>query len=62
MQVIVIQLASFLVSVGIIYGTFNTRIKALERQLNDFKDIRERLARIEEQTKMLTDYLIKQIK
>jgi hypothetical protein len=48
--------------VGIIYGTFNTRIKALERQLNDFKDIRERLARIEEQTKMLTDYLIKQIK
>jgi hypothetical protein len=62
MEVVVIQLASFLVSVGIIYGTFNTRIKALERQLNDFKDIRERLARIEEQTKMLTDYLIKQIK
>jgi len=61
-SIIVVQLCSFLISIGVIYGSFNTRIKSLERQLSDHKDIKERLARIEEQTKMLLDYFIKQIK
>ena len=58
-EVLVIQVVSFLFSVGVIYGTFNTRIKQLEAQINDHKDLKERLARIEEQIKMLLDYFVK---
>lgn len=58
-EVLVIQVVSFLFSVGVIYGTFNTRIKQLEKQINDHKDLKERLARIEEQIKMLLDYFVK---
>lgn len=58
-QVIITQLISFFISVGFIYGSFNNRIKNLERKNQDDKDIKERLTRIEEQTKILLDHFIK---
>jgi hypothetical protein len=48
-----------LISVGFIWGSFNNRIKNLERKNQDDKDIKERLTRIEEQTKILLDHFIK---
>jgi hypothetical protein len=48
-----------LISVGFIWGSFNNRIKTLEKKNNDDKDIKERLTRIEEQTKILLDHFIK---
>ena len=56
---IVTQLISFLISVGFIWGSFNNRIKQLENKNKDDKDIKERLTRIEEQTKILLDHFIK---
>jgi hypothetical protein len=58
-QVIVTQVVSFLISLGFIWGSFNNRIKNLERKNQDDKDIKERLTRIEEQTKILLDHFIK---
>jgi F0F1-type ATP synthase membrane subunit b/b' len=58
-QVIITQLISFFISVGFIYGSFNNRIKNLEKKNQDDKDIKERLTRIEEQTKILLDHFIK---
>ncbi len=58
-QVIVAQVISFLLSVGFIWGSFNNRIKQLENKNLDDKDIKERLTRIEEQTKILLDHFIK---
>jgi len=58
-QVIVTQIVSFLVSIGFIWGSFNNRIKNLEKKNQDDKDIKERLTRIEEQTKILLDHFIK---
>jgi hypothetical protein len=58
-QVILAQVISFLLSVGFIWGSFNNRIKNLEKKNNDDKDIKERLTRIEEQTKILLDHFIK---
>jgi len=57
--VILAQVISFLLSVGFIWGSFNNRIKNLEKKNNDDKDIKERLTRIEEQTKILLDHFIK---
>jgi len=50
---ILINLITFVFSVGIIYGSFNTRIKAIEKQIDTQKETGERLARIEEQIKQL---------
>jgi sensor domain CHASE-containing protein len=58
-QVLITQLISFLISIGFIWGSFNNRIKNLERKNQDDKDIKERLTRIEEQTKILLDHFIK---
>lgn len=58
-QVIVAQIISFVLSVGFIWGSFNNRIKQLENKNLDDKDIKERLTRIEEQTKILLDHFIK---
>jgi hypothetical protein len=58
-QVIITQVVSFLISIGFIWGSFNNRIKNLERKNQDDKDIKERLTRIEEQTKILLDHFIK---
>jgi len=56
---LITQVISFLISVGFIWGSFNNRIKNLERKNQDDKDIKERLTRIEEQTKILLDHIIK---
>jgi hypothetical protein len=58
-QMLITQIISFLISVGFIWGSFNNRIKNLERKNQDDKDIKERLTRIEEQTKILLDHFIK---
>jgi hypothetical protein len=58
-QVLITQVISFFISVGFIWGSFNNRIKQLEKKNNDDKDIKERLTRIEEQTKILLDHFIK---
>jgi hypothetical protein len=58
-QVLITQIVSFLISIGFIWGSFNNRIKNLERKNQDDKDIKERLTRIEEQTKILLDHFIK---
>jgi len=54
---IIVQALSFIFGIGIIYGSFNTRIKSIEKQLDDHKNIGERLARIEEQIKMIFEIL-----
>ena len=56
---IVVQALSFILAIGIIYGSFNARLKTIEKQLNEHRDISERLARIEEQTKLLLDHFLK---
>ena len=58
-QVLITQLISFVLSIGFIWGSFNNRIKQLENKNVDDKDIKERLTRIEEQTKILLDHFIK---
>ena len=54
---LIVQAISFIFGIGIIYGSFNARIKAIERELNEHKNIGERLARIEEQIKMIFEIL-----
>jgi hypothetical protein len=56
---IIVQACSFIFGIGIIYGSFNIRVKAIEEKLKDQKDIGERLARIEEQIKLLFEFLKK---
>ena len=56
---IIVQAVSFVFGIGIIYGSFNARIKAVERELDEHKNIGERLARIEEQIKMIFEILKK---
>jgi hypothetical protein len=58
-QVLITQIISFLISVGFIWGSFNNRIKQLENKNKEDSDIKERLTRIEEQTKILLDHFIK---
>jgi len=58
-QVLITQVISFLISVGFIWGSFNNRIKQLENKNKEDSDIKERLTRIEEQTKILLDHFIK---
>ena len=57
-QILIVQIISFLVSVGVIYGSFSTRIKTLEKDINDHKDIKERLAKIEVAQKIIIDNFI----
>lgn len=56
---LIVQAVSFVFGIGIIYGSFNSRLKAIERELKDYKEIGERLARIEEQMKMIFEFLKK---
>jgi len=56
---LITQVISFLISVGFIWGSFNNRIKQLENKNKEDSDIKERLTRIEEQTKILLDHFIK---
>jgi len=56
---IIIQSVCLIFSLGIMYGSFNSRLKSIEKELFDIKDISERLARIEEQNKILLNFLKK---
>lgn len=58
-QIVIVQIVSFFLTAGFLYGSFNSRVKSLEKEIHDQKDIKERLARIEEQTKLLLEYFIK---
>ena len=54
---LIVQAISFVFGIGIIYGSFNSRLKSIERELNEYREVGERLARIEEQIKMIFDVL-----
>lgn len=54
----IIEVLGFIFTFGLTWGAFNSRLKNIEKQLHDQKDIKERLARIEEQNKMVIDYFI----
>lgn len=54
---IVLNAFSFIMGIGIIYGSFNARLKAIERLTDSNKDMGERLARIEEQNKIILSKL-----
>jgi hypothetical protein len=53
------KIASGLLAVGILWGTLNARINALEEQLRDQKDLAERLARIEEKVIFISENIKK---
>ncbi len=54
---IIVEIFGFVIGIGVVYGTLNTRIKQLEKYDNN--EIRDRLARIEEQFKILIEHFIK---
>jgi len=43
-----LEIVSGIFALGIVWGSLNARIKQLERQINEHKDLAERLTRIEE--------------
>ena len=47
-QATILQLISSILAIGIVYGSLNTRLKQLERELHNNRDLAERLTRIEE--------------
>jgi hypothetical protein len=55
---IVLNAFSFILGIGIIYGSFNARLKAIERLNENNQDMGERLARIEEQNKIILSKLM----
>lgn len=55
----IIEIISFIFGLGLVYGTVNARLKSIEKELYQKRDIAERLTRIEEQTKLLIDHFIK---
>jgi hypothetical protein len=55
----ILQIVSFIFGLGLVYGTTNSRLKNIEKELHAKRDISDRLARIEEQTKILIDHFIK---
>lgn len=59
MQSSIIEIVCFVASIGFVYGTLNNRLKQLEKQMNDAKDISDRLSRIEEKTNFLIEHFIK---
>lgn len=55
----IIKIASGLLAAGVLWGTLNSRINALEEQLRDQKDLAERLARIEEKVIFISENIKK---
>lgn len=47
-QATAVQLVSFIFGLGLVWGSLNTRIKQLEKELHNSRDLAERLTRIEE--------------
>ena len=50
---VLIPVISFIFCSGVIYGSLNNRIKVIEKQISESKDIAERLAKIETQIEIL---------
>lgn len=50
---VIIPVISFIFCSGVIYGSLNNRIRNIERQIHENKDIAERLAKIETQIEIL---------
>lgn len=48
-----VPVISFIFCSGVIYGSLNNRIKHIEKQIYESKDIAERLAKIETQIEIL---------
>lgn len=55
----IIKIASGVLAAGVLWGTLNSRINALEEQLRDQKDLAERLARIEEKVIFISENIKK---
>ena len=47
-QAAIVQLVSFIFGIGLVWGSLNARIKQLEREIDNNRDLSERLTRIEE--------------
>jgi glucose-6-phosphate-specific signal transduction histidine kinase len=54
-----IQIVSFIFGIGLVWGSLNTRIKQLERELHSNRDLAERLTRIEEKVLYIAENLKK---
>lgn len=54
-----IQIIGLILPVGIFYGATNSRIKALEKEVESLSDVNERLARIEEKLNVLLKFGVK---
>ena len=50
---VIISIFSFIFCSGVIYGTLNSRIKQIEIQVHEGKDIAQRLAKIEVQMEII---------
>ena len=57
--ILIIQIVSFILAGGIFYGNTNNRLKNIEKELHSRRDISDRLARIEEQTKIIIEHFVK---
>ena len=57
-QTTLIAIISGIFTAGISYGMLNTRIKSLETQIAEHKDINEKFARIEERLNFLVDHFV----
>ena len=56
-QTTLIQLISFIFGIGLVWGSLNARIKQLERELLNNRDLAERLTRIEEKVLYIAENL-----
>ena len=50
---VIISVISFIFCSGVIYGSLNSRIRQIETQVNEGKDIAQRLAKIEVQMEII---------
>jgi len=55
----ILQLISIVLPVGIFYGATNSRIKTLEKSIENINSLSDRLARIEEKTQLILNNQIK---
>ena len=55
----IVQIVSFIFGIGLVWGSLNTRIKQLERDLHSNRDLAERLTRIEEKVLYIAENLKK---